>query len=118
MALYALYDTKAETYLPIIEGKSDAHAIRTIADAMAKGLPVAEHPEDYALWKICEYDNLTGYVTQDVRPELVCSVLSIISQYFTKKEGEQMDIEEYTNGAKNPSASGSEKLSTEGADAE
>lgn len=92
MALYALYDCKAETYLPIIEAKSDAHAIRLIADAMSKGLPVAEHPEDYALWKICDYDNLNGYVTQDVRPSLVCSVLAIISQYF-KPEAQEPETE-------------------------
>ena len=96
MALYALYDSKAETFLPIIEGKTNEHAIRLIADGMSQGLPIAQHPEDYQLWKICEYDNLSGYVTQDTRPELVCSVLAIVSQYFEKPERHQMDIEEYT----------------------
>ena len=85
MNLYAIYDSKAEHYLPIIEAHSDAHARRLLADAIAQGLPIAQHPEDYALWKICSYDNLTGFVTQDTRPELVCSLLSITEQYFTAK---------------------------------
>lgn len=95
--LYALYDFKAETYLPIIEAANDAHAIRIIADAISNGLPVAQHPDDYVLHKICAYDNQSGYVTQDNRPSLVASVTTIIGEYFPARQ-DQADGQPMSNG--------------------
>ena len=85
-ALYSIYDLKAESYLPIMEGKNDEHAKRTVADAIMQGIPIAAHPEDYELYRICSYDPQTGYITQDTRPERVASVLSIMSQYNLLRE--------------------------------
>lgn len=79
--LYSIYDLKAETYLPVMEGKNDEHAKRTVAQAIIQGIPVAQHPEDYELFRLCTYDSNTGYITQDTRPERVASVLQIMAQY-------------------------------------
>lgn len=79
--LYSIYDLKAEHYLPVMEGTNDEHAKRTVAQAIAQGIPVAQYPEDYELYRLCTYDQNTGYITQDTRPERVASVLEILSQY-------------------------------------
>lgn len=88
MNLYALYDTKAECFLPILEAQNDDHAQRIIADAVAKNEPLWRHASDYTLFKISEYDNLTGYVTQDARPERVVSLVTIIENFYQPPSAE------------------------------
>ena len=79
--LYSIYDLKAETFLPVMEGKNDEHAKRTVAQAIQQGIPVAQYPEDYELFRLAKYDPQTGYLTQDTRPERVASILQIMAQY-------------------------------------
>lgn len=99
-ALYGIYDSKAETYLPLMEASNHHHAIRTVADAIAQGAKqLAQHPDDYTLFMICSYDPVTGFITQDKQPERVASLSAIIDMYFKQTEGEAGGASPLPNGS-------------------
>lgn len=93
IAIYALRDTKAGFFLPILEASGDAHAERIIADAIANGAKsLAAHPNDYCLYRLADYDNQTGHLEPNI-PDPVKEVADIISEYFRKEEQIPMDVQ-------------------------
>lgn len=98
MKLYAIRDSKAETFLPILEAVSDDHAKRLIADAIAAGSAqmLAQHPDDYHVYALAEYDNNSGEI-QPHRPEPVIGIGELLSMYFNRPDpdAEQLDLEHY-----------------------
>lgn len=79
--LYAVHDTLAGLYLPPLVADTDAVVIRDFGDAVRKGnTPISEHPEDYTLEFIGEYDRETGSIV-GVSPRVVCHASD-----FSKKD--------------------------------
>ena len=98
ISIYALRDSKAGFFLPILEASGDEHAQRIVADAIAGGAKnLAAHPNDYCLYWLADYDNQTGELEPGV-PKPVKEVAEIIQQYF--KQPEQTQIEEMAGEAK------------------
>ena len=93
MKIYAIRDQKADFYLPLMEASNDAHAQRLVAQAISSGAgkQLAEHPADYQLYRLAEYDNVSGEIIAD-RPLAVASILQICQMYFTQPA--QSDIED------------------------
>jgi len=60
--LYAVRDCATGFYLPPVIGESDNGMIRSFGDAVTSGkdTPLAQHPEDYTLCLIGEFDRETG----------------------------------------------------------
>ena len=93
MKLYAIRDSKAEVFLPMLEASTDDHAKRLVADAIAGGLHhMATHRDDYYLYALAEYDNNSGHIEAH-RPEPVISISEIMETFFQRPE--QSDLEEH-----------------------
>lgn len=59
--VYAVYDTASGVYDGPIPGISDAQMIRAFSDmAVNADHPIGQHPEDYALVKVGEWNDGTG----------------------------------------------------------
>lgn len=64
--IYAVYDSKAESYTPPFFEHAEGRALRTFADCCNdKGHQFGKHPEDYTIFRLGEYDDNTGTITQD-----------------------------------------------------
>lgn len=75
MILVAIRDKKAEFFHPPYAVPTEAMAIRGFGDAVLKGnSDLAAHPEDFVLFKVGEYDQLTGAVIA-VDPLSIASAL-------------------------------------------
>lgn len=62
MKMYAVKDKKAEAYLQPMSTATDGVAIRMIQGAMEQDNNLSKHPEDFSLWHIGYYDELTGKI--------------------------------------------------------
>lgn len=59
--MYAIYDLKAAVYTQPFGSHNDGTAIRSFSDRARKdGTPESQHPEDYGLYQVGEYDDKTG----------------------------------------------------------
>jgi len=64
--IYAVFDTKANTYTPPYFQHAEPMAIRTFGDCVNDdGHTFGKHPEDYTLFNLGIYDDATGTITQD-----------------------------------------------------
>ena len=62
--LYVTYDSKAEIYTTPFYMLNEGSAVRSFIDiANDKSHPIGQHPEDYTLFCIGEYDEIEGVVT-------------------------------------------------------
>lgn len=81
---YTIYDKKAATYIPPFFGRTNRDAIEVVEPLLAlRGGKLAEFPEDFILYRIGEFDPLTG-VFVSCPPEVVCEVAFIASQQPTR----------------------------------
>ena len=64
--IYAVYDSKGESYTPPFFDHAEGRAIRTFSDCCNDpGHQFGKHPEDYTLFDLGQYDDNTGTITQD-----------------------------------------------------
>ena len=63
LGVYTIRDSKAEAYMQPFTFRTDAEAIRAFGDSVEKaGTPLHDHPEDYFLYKVGEFDLLVGVI--------------------------------------------------------
>ena len=73
---YAVFDRKAEMYsAPFLEIK-DGTAIRAIQDLVINSTDhaFAKHPQDFTLFKLGEFDDVTGVITGHEMPKKVIEI--------------------------------------------
>ena len=64
--IYAIYDTKTSSYGMPLFLISDGEALRVVQDAVAKpGTTLADHPQDFRLDYLGEFDQETGRIIQE-----------------------------------------------------
>lgn len=64
--IYAVYDSKSESYTPPFFQHTEPMALRTFADCCNDpGHTFGKHPGDYTLFDLGVYDDATGTITQD-----------------------------------------------------
>lgn len=57
LKMFSIYDAKAEAYMRPFFAPTNAAAIRSITDAANDNThPIGQHPEDYSLFVIAEFD--------------------------------------------------------------
>lgn len=79
LKIYTIRDAKAECYLAPFTFRTDGEAIRAFGDSVADGkTPLAQHPEDYYLIRIGEFDVEKGVITP-------CAPVSLASALDFKK---------------------------------
>jgi hypothetical protein len=89
--VYSVFDIKAAVYHRPMFLDTHGLAIRSFEDACrAEGSPLAQHPEDYSLWYIGDFDEATG-VMQSAQPNYV--QLSTASAALANKGPKSIDVE-------------------------
>lgn len=64
--IFAVFDSKAESYTPPFFQHHEAMAVRTFTDCCNDDEHTfGKHPEDYTLFDLGLYDDSTGTITQD-----------------------------------------------------
>ena len=77
---YTVFDVAAGVYDRPFFAHSDKVALRSFADiAVNKDHPIGQHPEDYSLFAIGEYDDNTGVIKGRDR-ECLATALEMVSQ--------------------------------------
>lgn len=73
MKLYAIKDTKGIGFNQPFTASNDLEALRCLQDAVNREMPgqpkstLAEHPEDFALYSLGDFNQETGEITPEVR---------------------------------------------------
>ncbi|AXQ66108.1 MAG: nonstructural protein [Microviridae sp.] len=73
---YAVYDRKAEMYSqPFLEIK-DGTAIRAVQDIVInnKDHAFAKHPSDFSLHRLGDFDDETGLITGQIKPDKLIDI--------------------------------------------
>lgn len=90
VGMYAVFDTKAGAYMPPFFMHNHAMAQRAIMGAtMDKEHQFYKHPEDYTLHYLGEFDDNTGYLTQEEPLPIVNCVqlkMKIVEQEMVEQE--------------------------------
>jgi len=61
--LVALYDRATEAFAPVMTVHTRGEAIRSFRnECQNKQSPIAQHPTDYELWQIGQYNDQTGEI--------------------------------------------------------
>lgn len=69
--IYAVYDSAVNAYMRPFTMQSDGQALRGFTDESVNAeSPVAQHPEDYALFRIGTYDERTGMI-EAIEPKCI-----------------------------------------------
>lgn len=70
--IYAIKDAKS-TFMPCTVDVNDATAIRNFENAVRQVNSIlCSHPNDFALFKLGEYDNESGVISPLFPPKLLC----------------------------------------------
>lgn len=77
--MFAAYDSAAKAYLSPFQLPREEMAIRAFTDVVnSKNHDFANHPEDYALFLLGEFDNRTGqFLCHTPGPKCVCTALEV-----------------------------------------
>ena len=76
--LIAVYDFKSAAYARPVAVPADGAAIRSFQDAVNdKSTAYAKHPEDYQLFNIGTYDDITGEIISK-KPALLTQASSLL----------------------------------------
>lgn len=61
--LVALFDRATEAYAPVMTVHTRGEAIRSFKnECQNPNSPIRQHPTDYELWQVGEYDDQTGMI--------------------------------------------------------
>ena len=64
LKLYTIYDMKVQAYLRLFPLRSHGEALRVFADmANDSNSQIGQHPEDYILYCVGEFDDARGIIT-------------------------------------------------------
>ncbi|AZL82781.1 nonstructural protein [Apis mellifera associated microvirus 5] len=83
MKLYSMHDRKMNVYLTPFPARGDVDAIRNVKTSSVhpdmKNTPVGEHPEDFDLVYLGEFDDESGDITRAGIPMIIGNVAQIIA---------------------------------------
>ena len=78
MLYFSIRDNAAETFENPFLRPTKAAAMRSVLDAMGEPGPWGQHPEDYALYYLGEFDDSTGIIL-GTPPEHISSLMDILN---------------------------------------
>lgn len=86
-AIFSIYDKKTKTYNRPFYEKNETVALRgftTEVNRPNQNNTLYLFPEDYAMYKIGEYDDETGKL-HAIEPTLICEASAIVSEKIAEK---------------------------------
>ncbi len=85
--IYSIFDTASATYQKPTFARTDGEIMREFQNiSIDKKHPCGEHPEDYSLFRLGTFDDLTGLITNETNEclatglEMVAAVRNKISK--------------------------------------
>lgn len=83
--VFTVRDCAANIFTPVFEANTTAQAQRNILMEMeSPDSVIARYPSQFDLFCLGIYDNVTGQITLNPAPELVCNIQSLVTP--TKEE--------------------------------
>lgn len=80
--IYAVYDRKAQYYLPPFTARGDAEAIRSFTEVVVTGeTPLSQYPSDFDLVKIGSFHLETGVLSPENIPVLMLNGLVALTDH-------------------------------------
>lgn len=77
--VYSIYDEKAKIFSKPFQQINDGIALRSFIDLTKdKDSSINKHPEDYKLYRIATYDDLTGKYKCEDLPVLIAHAIDYI----------------------------------------
>jgi hypothetical protein len=77
--LYAIYDTASGTYQKPVFARADGEVTREFQSLCTDAeSPYGQHPEDYSLFRLAIFDDLTGKIT-DEKNECLATGLELVA---------------------------------------
>lgn len=74
--LYSIYDLTAQMYSEPKPAPTDGVFTRMVTDMIAEGNnQIANHPEDFAVYKLAEWNEITGTIESTIKEICNCSIL-------------------------------------------
>ncbi len=101
---YAIYDTCSGIYEKPFFSTADALVKREFEDiAVSADHPISKHPEHYSLWRLGNFDNLTGKINDEQNECLIQAVEAIsqsqqVASIGDYAPGNSKDLPEYQPG--------------------
>lgn len=86
--VFAVYDSKVEAYMQPFYARTTGEALRSWEQACNDGnSPMSQHPSDFTLLEIGEYNEKTGQLTGHISLKSVANALEV-----KRKPTEQMPL--------------------------
>lgn len=83
---YSVKDEKAGVFAPPFFTKSVVTAVRSLTDAAMDGkTTLAKYPNDFALYRICAFDEEHGEI-HDATPTIICKVSDLVGKDANGKD--------------------------------
>lgn len=79
LQIFSLYDKKALAYMNPFFYSQIGQAIRSLEDLLQSDNPVSKHPADFDIYKLGEYDDVTGEIKPIIPPQHLQTALSLIT---------------------------------------
>lgn len=81
LGIYSIKDTKADVFLPPFFMRTNGEALRAFDDCVQKsGTPLSDHPEDFHLFKLGDFDQDSGTLIPSVCPESLASAMDFVKE--------------------------------------
>jgi len=91
--MYAILDVKAEAYGNPMFLANDGMATRALAGAvMDPDSQLCKHSEDFNLYRMGQWDNISGAFTVPDHPEFIIAALSVKHHAVEQEAGNHADI--------------------------
>lgn len=75
VGLYTVKDSKAESAVAPFAFRTDGEAIRAFGDSVEKGgTTISTHPEDYFLYRVGSFNQVTGEIIPEEHKSLACAL--------------------------------------------
>lgn len=83
LSVYSVYDKKANCYLRTFTYfvSHDGESLRIFGDMVSDvKLPLVRHPEDYALYKLSDFDDVSGVFSPLSAPKFMSHAIDFINE--------------------------------------
>jgi len=90
--IHAVWDSAAALYMPPFCTTNQAIAVRAFTDACNSSThPLGQHPEDYTLFYLGEFDDSLGNFAQEHTAQKVATGLSVLKPKPANPEADEND---------------------------
>lgn len=80
--LFAIFDRKAESFGNVMTAPNGAVMVRDLTDEVRRkdaNTNLQQHPEDFQLFHLCDFNEVNGSMTVLSKPRLVCELSALVA---------------------------------------